>query len=97
MSGKTKTFPVTDAADLPIVASSYAREISVAEDPSVVGWPTTGFLVKKPTPQDQGIRRPEGASYIFHSGGATYAPGDLAGYIRLPAGAAATTFQQDES
>lgn len=61
MPGKTKTFPVTDAADLAIVAESYAREISVAEDPSVVDWPTTGFLVKKPSPGDQGIRRPEGA------------------------------------
>ncbi len=103
MPGKTATFTVTDAADVPVTAMTETPDILVAEDPSVEGWPTTPFLVKKPTGADDPIQRPDGASYTFSKGNdyrggpRPYVAGEIAGYVRLPTGKGSTTFQQDET
>lgn len=100
MPGKTRTFTVTDAVAVAIIATGYTSAITVQEDPSVAGWPTTNFTVQKPTSADTAIQRPIGGQYTFQvslNNSASYAPGDVAGYVRLVAGAASTTFQQDEA
>ena len=94
--GLTKTFTVTDAAAVAVVAQTYTPSITVREDAAVSGWPTGGYDVRKPASDSQAIRMPDGGAYTFAKG-TTYAPGEIAGYVRLPSGAASTTFQQDEA
>ena len=103
MPGKTKLITVTDAADVPVTAQTETREIHIREDPSVASWPTTDFVVKKPTSADQAAQQPTGAKYTFYAASrqngndkGIYTAGQIAGYVRLKTGAASTTFQQDE-
>lgn len=96
MPGHTKLIAVAAEVDTPVVAASYTREIYVREDASVTGWPRSTFVIKKPNVNAQGIRRSIGETYVFRQGGGPYSPGDIAGYISLPAGAVASTFSQDE-
>jgi hypothetical protein len=96
--GNTKTFTVTDAADVAIAAETYTSEITVREDAAVVNWPTTDFDVRKPATTSTANRQPTGGSYTFKKGSNShYQPGETAGYVRLPTGATSTTFQQDEA
>jgi hypothetical protein len=97
MAGKTKLFTVTDAAAVAIVAVSYTALITVQEDPSVPNWPTQNFYVYKPATTSDGIQRPIGGSYAFQKGGSIYAPGEIAGYVKLVNASTSTTFQQDEA
>lgn len=96
MAGKTKTFTVTDAAAVPVTAVTYTTAITIQEDPSVVGWPTQNFSIRKPFSTDTPIQRPIGGAYGFSKGGA-YAPGEIAGYVQLTTVSTSTTFQQDET
>lgn len=94
--GKTKTFTVTDAADVAVVAQICTPAITVQEDPGVASWPTQNFTIKKPTSGDVAIQRPIGGSYTFAKA-TSYVPGEIAGYVRLVNASTSTTFQQDES
>ena len=101
--GKTATFTVTDAADVAVTALTSTQEIIIGEDASVSGAPTKEFVIKKPTTADVGIRFGLGTQYTFRKGYLaggkphSYAPGEIAGYVRLPAAAGSTTFFQDET
>lgn len=88
----TKTMTVT-TVEQDVVAGSYTKKLTISEDPSVAGWPTTDFLIKKPSSSNTAIRRPTGTSYTFEG---NYHPGQVLGTVALIAAAAATTFQQDE-
>lgn len=95
MAGNTKTYSVTDAADVGVVALGFTQFIRVGEDPSVLGWPTTDFVVKKPAADSDPIQKIAGASYTFSKrDGGFYSKGEVAGYIRTISGT--TTFQHDE-
>jgi len=88
----TKTMTVT-VAEQDIVAGSYTKRLTIAEDPSVVGWPTTDYLIKKPDSSSTAIRRATGTSFTFEG---NYHPGQVLGRLALIAAATDTTFQQDE-
>lgn len=95
--GQTKTMTVTGAADVAVQAVSFCAVIAVREDPSVNGWPTAAYTIKKPTSSDQPITCAVGEGYTFRASDGTYfQPGSVVGYIRLAA-AGSTTISQDES
>lgn len=95
MPGKTKTLTVTDVSPVAVTAQIDTMDITVAESPSVAGWPTTAFLVRKPGSADTGIQQAIGAQYTFRKS-TGYAVGEIAGYIQLPA-TGSTTFNQDDA
>ena len=88
----TKTFTAT-TAEQDIVAGSFTKRVRVAEDPSVAGWPTVDYLIKRPNASYPAIQRSLGTSYEILG---NFHPGQVLGTIALVAGAAPTTFQQDE-
>ena len=81
------------AATAVIVQSATTRRVVVGEDPSVSGWPTTDFLVMRPTLNNAARRVPAGEVYTFE-GLSPFPIGAVVGYISTVAGS--TTFFQDE-
>lgn len=77
-----------------VVAQDMCRRITVGEDPSVGGYPTTTFNVRKPGKTDTPRRIPLQGSYTFYNPQG-FQPGTIAGYVDLPSGS--TTMFQDES
>jgi len=85
----TKTFAVT-AAQQDIVAGSYARKITLREDASVAGCPTTDFIIRCPDGTNMPIQRLIGTSFELTG---NFHPGQVLGTIAV---VVATTFQQIE-
>ena len=103
MAGNTKTFSVTNAAYVAITAVIDTHMITVQEDKSVSGWPTTDYTIKKPTAAATAIQRPAGSKCVFQkstkvsTGNFPYAfkAGEVVGYIQTVTGT--TTFYQDDA
>jgi hypothetical protein len=91
--GATSTLAVNNLVPTAITATVITKRIIIREDPSVVNWPTTDYLVSKPLAASPQIRIVMGEKYQF-SNENYYQPGEIAGYLLTVAGA--TTFQQDE-
>lgn len=90
----TQQITVNNIAATAVIAQSNCRQITVRENIAVAGWPTTDFLVLKPTAVVTGIRIAAGASYTFTKLQGLFAAGDTVGYLQTIAGS--TTFDQDE-
>lgn len=98
--GKTKKITVTAAAPVAITAKSMTRQITISEDRTVGGYPTTAFDVMKPASTDDHEQVPLQGSYTFTKGlgvspNSLFMPGETAGFVQLPV-VASTTLVQDE-
>jgi hypothetical protein len=93
----TQHITVTNSSYTAVTAvSSNASQITVGEDPSVAGWPTTDFLVAKPTNTSVPRRVSVGSTYTFLAlNNGKFAAGQVVGYIETVSGT--TTFFQDEA
>ncbi len=92
--GKTKKFTLTTVATA-ITASTWCRQITIQEDLGVAGWPTTDYLIARPTSTDDFLRVAGGVAYVFTFGGFDLIPnGAVVGYAKTVSGS--TTFQQTE-
>jgi len=94
---KTSTFTVNNVGDPEQVAATIAcREISIAEDPSVTGYPINDYKVYGTAKGSTAIRVPIGSSFVFKReyGQASYLSGEIVGYVETVQGA--TTFQKVE-
>lgn len=89
----TAQVTVNSSGDTAIIANSFCKIIVVKENPGVVGWPTTDFLVKKGGSSTY-IRITAGSAYTFQSGPSFYKLGQTVGYLKAVTGS--TTFDQDE-
>jgi hypothetical protein len=94
MPGNTQHITVGSSQFTQIVAQTQCGEITVGEDPSVNGWPTTDFLVAKPSAANAPRRVSAGGTYTFSALGGRFMAGAIAGYVEAVSGA--TTFFQDE-
>lgn len=93
--GKTKTITVSNLTPTAIIAETETVEITVGEDPSVVGWPTQDFKVIKPESTNLPRQIPIGGTYTFKRDKTNlYRIGETVGYVQ--AVTTATTFFQDE-
>ena len=93
--GKTRTVTVNSVAATAIAAAVYSSELTVNEDPSVANWPTTDYLVSKPTSADAQRRIPAGQAYTFRRNAGVFVPGEVVGYVQTVSGS--TTFAVDEA
>jgi hypothetical protein len=93
---KTKTLALTTTPQQ-ITPLTHCRSITIKEDESVVGWPTTNLIIQKPTSADDANVLTAGKSYtltpkypqdLFVAGQATQL------WISVPSGS--TTALQDE-
>jgi len=93
--GKTRQVSVTNSAATAVTMfAAGAENIRVMENRGVAGWPTSDFLVMKPSNTDVAIRVPAGSSYTFNCIQKLHALGDTLGYIQTVTGS--TTFDVDE-
>lgn len=93
--GKTRTTAITTSDWTAITASIYTQKVTIGEDASVTGWPTTDISLAKPTAADQPMRLPSGVQYTFElEGNRHFGPGDILGYVK--AVSAGTTIFIDE-
>jgi hypothetical protein len=91
----TRKITVTNAAAVPITVLRPCTRVMIGEDASVAGYPTSPFLLQKPTQSDAQIEFPAGAYYNFFADRGGFASGNIIGYVQLPA-AGSTTFFIDE-
>lgn len=90
----TNQITVNSASDTNIVIqSSDCRMVLVQEDPGVVGWPTTDFLIKKGGSSTY-IRVPAGQVYRFLTSLGLFVQTQVIGQIKTVSGT--TTFDVDE-
>jgi hypothetical protein len=95
--GATSHFTVTNTAWSNVTVATRCRKVTIGEDPSVSRWPTTDFLVAKPTSANAARRVPSGQQYQFSMPNeGIFNPGDVIAQVELVQGAS-TTFFQDES
>lgn len=93
--GKTKTVTVSNLVPTAIVTETETVEVTVGEDPSVVGWPTQDFKVLKPDGSALPRQIPIGGTYTFRRDKTNlYRIGETVGYVQATTGS--TTFFQDE-
>jgi hypothetical protein len=93
----THTFTVNNlSSPEQIIARTGCRRITVGEDPSVAGWPTTDFKITGKVPGSTVIQRPAGTTFTFERNDdqASFGAGDLVAYIETVDGS--TTFLQTE-
>lgn len=96
--GATQHITVGASAFSAVTAQSQCSLVTVGEDPSVAGWPTTDFYVSKPGagPSSASRRISAGGTYTFDCvGGGKFLPGSVVGYVETVSGS--TTFFQDET
>ncbi len=92
---KTYTFSVgASPTKTPITVQSWTSRIELQEDPSAGSYPSTDFLIYRPTTSDLPVRFLAGSTYIIDSGGAPFYTGQIIGYISGVSGS--TTFAQIE-
>jgi hypothetical protein len=89
----TSQITVTAATPLAITPVSACKSVRVMENRGVAGWPTSDFLIYKPTNLVTPVRVPAGSSYTF-STNQIGIPTSPIGYIKMVSGT--TTFDQDE-
>ena len=79
-----------------ITVQTVCRKITIGENPSVAGWPTTDLKVYRPDFSGNPRQIPGGLSYPFEKPlGQYYNPGDVAGYVATDSGST-TVFQDEE-
>lgn len=93
---RTVTFVVGSDVFVEIRASGPCSSITIMEDPSVTGWPTTDFFLKGTNEAyDDVVRRLAGTSFKFVAvEDGKYRAGALVGYVKAVSGE--TTFQHIE-
>lgn len=92
-AAKTKTFTVTDAAAVDIVAIADCDYCEIGEEPLADGTVTYPFLVYEPNSTDapNGIRQFIGTLYPFKkSNGCAYRIGETIGSVKLATSGSAT-------
>jgi hypothetical protein len=89
--GATQSITVVSGTYSVVIAQSYSRQITVGEDPGVVGYPTSDFYVAKPAIGQTPRRVQTGGTYTFVG---PFIAGTVAGFITTVSGT--TTFFQDE-
>jgi len=88
-------FTVNSISKVAVTALTVCRRITVAEDPSVTGWPTVGYLVYVPTQNDGPLQKDAGQEQVFEKPhGRFFTPGEVAGYVATLTGS--TSFNQYE-
>lgn len=92
--GATNLITVSSGAFTQIVALSNCQGVTVGEDPSVSGFPTTDFLVARPLGTSNPRRISGGGSYRFTSPLGLFKKGQTVGFIKAVSGT--TTFFTDE-
>jgi len=90
-AGKTRLITVSSIADSQVLASMFCNKLRTGEDPSVTGWPTTDFLVRKPKGTDDPRQVKSGGIYEVEG---VFGPGDVVLLVRTKVGS--TTFFIDE-
>ena len=91
--GKTSLLLVTSAAWVNVTPVTDCVTVSLIEDNSVVGAPTTPFQIARPTSGDTALQFGEGQSYLFAAPPGTFwAAGVTIGAIRLPSSPSASTY-----
>ena len=94
---KTSTFTVNNiGSPEAVVATCACRTVTIGEDPSVTGWPTTDFLITGNESGSGAIQRPAGTQWTFEDPllRRGFKPGDIVGYVETVTGS--TTFIQVE-
>lgn len=94
---KTITFAVSQTpAKTPIVCQTWTRRVEIQEDPSVGGYPTTDFLIYRPSAADLPIRYLTGSTFALETSvaSAPFPAGYVLGYVSGVSGS--TTFAQIE-
>lgn len=95
----TKLITVSSGSPTPVTVQTWTDRVTVGEDASVVGYPTTDFKVMKPASTNDAERVQAGGRYTFTKPSAFpaayFGPNEVAGYIQTITGS--TTFIQDES
>ena len=91
--GKTTLLLVTSAAWVSVTPVTNCATLSLIEDNSVAGAPTTPFQIARPTSGDTALQFGQGQSYLFTAPPGTYwAAGVTIGAIRLPSSPSASTY-----
>jgi hypothetical protein len=84
--GSTTLLTVTDTVAVAIIANTACGVVTVREDSSVAGWPSTDFQIRRPASGSTANQYPTGTTYAFTSpAGNRWAAGQIVGYIQLPA------------
>lgn len=94
---KTSTFVANDLLSPEAVVCTVAcRSITIGEDPSVTGWPTTDYNIYGKDPGSTAVRRPAGTQFTFEkeSRQSAFSPGMIVGYVETVTGS--TTFLKIE-
>ena len=90
----TGNFTANSTGYSAITALSFCRNLRIAENCGVTGWPTTDLLIAKPTSSATPVRIPAGQSYTFNSPATFFSLGQIVGYVKTVSGS--TTIDQDE-
>lgn len=99
---KTSLLTVSDEGDPnPVIATIGTRKITIGEDASIEGWPTTDYLVKGADPGSAFMRKAAGTTFSFEfpinrwsQERPGFRPGEIVGYVQTVTGS--TTFYQIE-
>lgn len=94
---KTSTFTVNNLSSPEAVVCTVAcRSITIGEDPSVTGWPTSDYNIYGKDAGSTAIRRPSGTQFTFErtSRQSAFAPSEIVGYVETVTGS--TTFLKSE-
>lgn len=94
MTGNTQHITVGSSAYSAVTAQTNCTQVTIGEDPSVSGWPTTDFLIAKPGSASTPRRISAGGTYTFSAMGGRFTQGTIVGYVEAVSGS--TTFFQDE-
>ena len=87
---------VSTTAATAIVANTACWRITVGEDPSVTGFPTTELKVMKPLAASDARRLLRSSMYTFNAESPIpFAPGQTVGFVKA-LDAATTCFQDEE-
>lgn len=90
----TSQITVNAAGFTAITTQSFCKNVRIMENPGVTNWPTTDYLIAKPTAGTTPVRIPAGQSYTFNSPASFFTINQIAGYVKAVTGS--TTFDQDE-
>lgn len=90
----TTQISVTNIAFTAVTAVSYCHSLRITENRGVAGWPTSDFLLAKPSALATPVRVQAGAQYTFTCPTGFFCPGGVVGFVKMVAGS--TTFDQDE-
>jgi hypothetical protein len=92
--GATSLITVSSAGFTRLVTVSDCQKVTIGEDPSISGWPTTDYLIARPLITSQPRRVTGGNVYPFTPPYGMFKPGQTIGFVKATTGT--TTFFQDE-